>query len=171
MFDLTLIVPTLILFAGVIDDLYSKKVHNYLVLALIFLAVIYQFFAHGSQGLVDGLISAGLALAITLPMVLSRMLGAGDMKLMMAFGLSTMWPNVLWTIIYSFIWAALLGVLHALLNKKGKLLFMKTFSLVVTKGKDFESDFKIPYTIALAFGWLHHLVITNFSTGEVFWQM
>ncbi len=162
---LYLIAPSAVLIAGLIDDLRSKKIHNKLVILLLALAAIYQFVVFGQPGLVNGLMASGFALLIFLPMVLSRMLGAGDMKLMLAFGMSTLWINVLWTSVYAIIWGAVFGILHALLQKKFKHLFFNTINLVASKGKVSSETQKIPFTVPLLLGWIHQIIASSTNGG------
>ena len=154
MFQVAYILPSLILFAGLVDDLRSQKVHNWLVLSAMAVAVVGTFFLGGVDGLKDGLMGGGLAIAFMLPMVLIGMVGAGDMKLMMAFGLSTNATIVLWVIVYSFIWGALLGLVRALLQKEGWNLLKNSFALITGKPRQELKLHKIPFTVALFFGWL-----------------
>lgn len=162
----SLIVPTLILIVGVVDDLRSKKIHNKLVLVLLALAAIYQFVSFGSAGLTNGLLGSGLAFLIFVPMVLSRMLGGGDMKLMLAFGMSTYWSNVLWTSIYSVIWAAVFGIIYAITHKQLTAVVLNTVELAKMNKSAREHTLKIPYSIALFMGWLQQILLTYVLGGS-----
>ena len=158
MFQLAHLVPSIILFAGLVDDLRSRKVHNWLVLSAMVFAIVGTYFLGGGfDGLKEGLLGCGVAIALMLPMVLLGMLGAGDMKLMMAFGLSTDTTTVLWVVIYSFIWGAILGLIRALLQKEGWNLLKNMFLILKGKKREEIKYHKIPFTVALFFGWLTHL--------------
>ena len=157
MFQLAHLVPSLILTAGLVDDLKTRKVHNWLVLSALAVALMGSYFLGGFDAVKDGLLGGGMAIALMLPMVLLGMLGAGDMKLMVAFGASTNTTVVLWVIIYSFIWGVVLGLIRALLQKEGWNLLKNTFLILKGKKRDEIKYHKIPYTVALFFGWLTHL--------------
>lgn len=159
------ILPTLILIVGVVDDLRTKKIHNKLVIVLLAIAALYQFAFFGPTGLLQGLMASGLAFLIFVPMVLSKMLGAGDMKLMLAFGMSTIWVNVLWTSIYSLVWAAVFGIIYAISHKKLTGLLVNTIDLAKFKKGASDNTLKIPYSIALLMGWLHQLANLFFKGG------
>jgi prepilin peptidase CpaA len=159
--DASIIAPSLILLAGVVDDIRSRRVHNSLVLALIAIAGAAQFLLFGWPGLQQGLIGAGAALLLMAPLVLSRVLGAGDMKLMVAFGFSTNASIVLTVILASLVWGALLGVLRAALGGQLKALMNSTVQVALRRKPAEITLHKIPYTVALAFGWLSYLTIAQ----------
>ncbi|MCB0356592.1 MAG: prepilin peptidase [Bdellovibrionales bacterium] len=158
------IVPTVILIAGIINDLKSRKVRNYLVLLLILTSLANAYYFGGWEALKWGGISLIVALGSCLPLVLTRIMGAGDMKLLMAFSLSVAPMSTFLVLVYSFIWGAILGIFQAVLKGEGMNLINNTIT-IVTGGKQSLSEeklHKIPYTIALLFGWLTHLTLTGF---------
>src|SRR5687768_9071403 len=106
MWGTTVVIPSLILLAGVVDDLRSRKVHNELVLVALALAVISCVWIGGGAGLWTGLLGLGAAVLMTLPLVLFGILGAGDLKLFMAFGMATTWEVVVYVGIAALIWGA-----------------------------------------------------------------
>ncbi|MCB0390204.1 MAG: prepilin peptidase [Bdellovibrionales bacterium] len=161
---LHLIIPTLILVIGVGNDLKSRKVRNYLILIFIFCSIANTFYFSGVDGLKMGGISLLVALGCCLPLVLPKIMGAGDMKLLMAFAINVAPMSTFYVFMYSFIWGALLGLLQALLKGQGMSLFHNTIA-IVTSGKKAVSPeklHKIPYTVALLFGWLTQLTLTGF---------
>ena len=124
-FDFKILLPGLILLIAVIDDLRSRKIHNKLILFLfpfVFLAV---FLLKGFDGLLAGGFSALLALLVGVPLALGRVIGGGDLKLLVLFALTVSWPALLKIIIYSFPWALLLGVFKIILDKKIKDFFFQ----------------------------------------------
>lgn len=159
--SLSFLTPTAILLAGLIDDLYTRKVHNGLVLGLCGLAIAAHLWIGGVDGLVQGGLAAGFAFLITLPLVLMNALGAGDMKLLIAFGLSAQWPTVFWVVVYSMIWGAVFGLLVAILRGQALSLILRTIDVATRKKIDPVTLQKIPYTVPLFFGWLTHLSQTT----------
>lgn len=157
------ILPSIILFSGVVDDLRSQKVHNKLILTLLPLALASQFIAFGFQGLAYGALAFGLALILTAPMVLTGMLGGGDMKLYAIFALATNLNATIWVGITSLVWGGVLGVTRALLNRQGTLLLMNTIGLLKKERPNDSHTTKVPYTVALAFGWMTYLSLTQFG--------
>ncbi len=164
----SVIIQSSILLAGVVDDLKTRKVHNWLVLVLSAIALISTALLYGIPALKYSFLSAGVALGVTLPLVLARVMGAGDMKLLIAFAFASSPMTIIWVTVYSFVWGALLGVFRALLNKNGNKLFGNTLALVTkSKKPDVTELTKIPYTVALFFGWLTHLSLNGFTSGGV----
>jgi Flp pilus assembly protein protease CpaA len=154
-----LIIPSIILLVALVTDLKTRKIPNNWVLISIVLALINSYYFFELDGLKQGAIASAVALGMTLPLVLIGALGAGDMKLMFAFGLATTYPVVFTVIVFSFLWAVVVGLIIALFKKRGTLLLMNTLNLLTSKGKDTENLQKIPYTIALVLGWFTYLVI------------
>lgn len=153
----TLIIPSLILLAGVVNDLRSRKVKNTLVISSAVVALAAHFYFNGTQGLLDGGLAFLAALALTLPLVLIRALGAGDLKLLAAFALAVNWHAVFVTAVASLFWGALLGAIKAVISGKGMTLLKNTGSII--KGTNIQTlqTTKIPYTVALLFGWMTYI--------------
>lgn len=156
---------TSILFAGMIDDLRSKKVHNKLIIALLVITVVAEIYFKGVFGLTSGLLGFALALVFGIPLVLTGVLGGGDMKLLAVFGLATNSMAVLWVVIYSLVWGAFLGVVRAIFMGKLSELVLSTTNMLWTRGGAAQNDFKIPYTVALFFGWLTHLSLMRLGVS------
>lgn len=154
------IVATLILFCGMLDDLRSQKVHNKLILVLFFVALLSLIALHGVYALPSALLSFALALAFGIPLVLVGAIGGGDMKLLAVFGLATHISAVLGVAIYSLLWGALLGLVRAGFMGKLQDLVLSTTQLLWVRGAT-HSALKIPYTVALFFGWLTHLTLVQ----------
>lgn len=67
-------------------DWKTRRIPNWLTLSGLFMGLAAHGMASGSEGVLQSLRGAGLALVILLPIVLLRGLGAGDWKLMGALG-------------------------------------------------------------------------------------
>lgn len=156
-----LLIPTSILIASVVDDLKTRKVHNWLILTMAGVAVVFQVITGGVDGLLEGALGLFVGIMISLPLVLAKGLGAGDMKVLGVLGLATNWPAALWTALYSVIWGALLGVLQAVMNRQGMALMKSTVGLLNRSvEKDPAQLHRVPYTVALFFGWLTYISLT-----------
>jgi prepilin peptidase CpaA len=151
----SVLIPSLILTAGVVDDLRSRKVHNELVLAALAVAAIFCIWTAGPSGLGTGLLGLAAAVIMTLPLVMFGVLGAGDLKLFMAFGMATTWEVVVYVGIAALIWGAILGVLSAAVGGRLKTLVTNTFGIV--RRQPLKELTRIPYTIALLMGWISYL--------------
>lgn len=154
-----LIASSVILVAGVIDDLRSRKFHNWLFLSCTAFAIVVTVIASGPSALVTAMMGFMAGFAILLPLVLMNIVGAGDMKLMAAFGLLAGWNAVIEVVVFAFVWGAIFGVVRALVSGHGKTLLRNLFLIVVyrEKGQSLELQ-RIPFTVAILFGWLTHLV-------------
>lgn len=163
----TLIVPTLILVSGTITDLKSRKIYNKLVLAALALAIAHSIYFFGLwSGLQQGLQGAGLALILTLPMVLVGVLGAGDMKLLFAFGFATSYTAAFNVVVYSFVWAAIFGVVYAVVSGQAKTIF-SNIKLLLSGQKPEETKLnRIPFTVAMLLAWATY-VMSLFNGGNL----
>jgi Flp pilus assembly protein protease CpaA len=156
------LVPSAILTAGTIDDLRSKKIHNKLILSLLPVAIFSQLYVGYYTGssfsaLGYGALAFGVALGISVPMVLSGMLGGGDMKLYAVFAIATNIAATVYVGFYSLFWGALFGVMRAILMGQGLVLFYNMVGLV-KREKPAEAHLtKIPYSVALLFGWMTYM--------------
>lgn len=155
------VLATFILLSGVLDDLRSQKVHNKLIIALFCITLILTPILLGPSALVSALISFGLALMFSIPLVLIGVIGGGDMKLFAVFGLATNIPAVIGVGVYSLIWGALLGIIRAAMGGKLQELVLSTTQLLWIKKGSGQKQFKIPFTVAMFFGWLTHLTLVQ----------
>lgn len=154
----TIGLPSLILLVGLVDDLKSRKIHNWLIVGLLSLTVLAVGIAFGIAGLQQGLLGLCAGVALCLPLFMGRILGGGDLKLLAVFGMASDWNSVLWVLAYSFFWGALLGLIRAILGGTALELIRNTVQLVLPKSQDKDFHFhRIPYSVALVFGWLTHL--------------
>ncbi len=146
---LSLFCPLGFLCVAVLDDLCFKKFHNWLFLSLSFFGFLFVFLFGSPELALGGFFVGGL---LMLPLVLVGVIGAGDMKFMMSFGI-LMGPVLTFEIfVYSLFWGALIGLLQS--------LFARKLSLVVQNLRGFfyrlkpAETHKIPYTVAVFFGWV-----------------
>lgn len=161
------IIPTLILLAGVVDDLRSRKVHNWLVLTLAAVALASTFWFAGWAGLQSGIFGMIVALVMTLPLVLGRILGAGDMKLLAVFGLACQWNAVASVLVLSIFWGAILGLMRAIVSGQAMTLIHSTLNVAMRRKPSEESLQRMPYSVALLFGWLTHLTLLRLPGGSL----
>lgn len=152
-------VATLILVAGLVDDLRSRKVHNGLVLSLLVATVVCSIFFRGFEGSLIGIGAMLLALVITIPLFATRILGGGDVKLFAVFALAVDPVTMFWTLVYSFIWGALFGVTRAALQKQLGVLVRNTYKIASRQKLQVQEIQKIPYTFALLLGWATQITL------------
>lgn len=157
-----LLLPTSLLIASVVDDLKTKKVHNWLILTMAGIAVLYQLIINGLAGLGQGALGMLVAILVCLPLVLVKGLGAGDLKVLAVLGLATNWNVAVWTAFFSLVWGALFGVLQAVFSGQALVLAKNTFDLLKKSTRtEVKNLHRIPYTVALLFGWLTYVSLNG----------
>jgi len=142
-------------------DLRWRRIPNWLTIPALLIGVIANTVLAGWSGLKTSLLGAALGLALLLPFVLLRSLGAGDWKLAGALGAFT-GPGLLVDLLLASILVA--GVMAVVLViYKGRmrqtvrnighiLVSLVTFRLPGTQvSLDNPDSLKIPYGVALAF--------------------
>jgi prepilin peptidase CpaA len=147
-----------ILVAGVIDDLRTRKFHNWLFLACSALALLTVLIVNGWSGVYLSALGFAAGIAILLPVVLAGVIGAGDMKLLAAFGIVAGWNTVFSVAVMSLIWGAIFGIVKMAVSGQLKALVSNMLAIVTLKKREQLELHKIPYTIALLMGWLSYLV-------------
>jgi prepilin peptidase CpaA len=154
----TLILPSLLLFSGLITDLKARKIYNWLIIAGAVLGLSQSFYFGGLAGVLEGMSAFGLALLLTLPLVLLGVLGAGDMKLFAVLGIMTSAGTVIQVFLYSFIWAAIFGFMYALVSGRLKSVFLNLSQLA--KGKEIAKQNlnQIPFTLPILLAWATHII-------------
>ncbi len=153
-----MIFPTLLLTTGLIDDLLNRKVHNIVSMVLLALAL-----GHSLAGgnLWVGFLGLGAAFVLLFPLFALRVVGAGDVKLMMAFGMATSKEAVASVIFYGMIWAALFGVTKLLVAGEQRNLLQLPKMVLSGFHQKFTSVTQLPMTFPLVLGWLSHLHLTG----------
>ena len=172
MFLYPYILPALVLLLACADDLRSKKIHNVLILVLLFSAFICIFIFEGVWGWIPAVLRLFLALSIAIPLTLLKVMGGGDMKLYAVLGFSlTMAPDpapasllsalavsnfyaVVMTLICGLIWGGALGLIKACLDKKAGLIYSNLIGLFKFKKPVEENLNYFPFSISLLLGWL-----------------
>lgn len=156
-----LAIATLILLSGMADDLFSRKVHNELFVGAFVLALASSLYFREWSGTQLGLLALLLGALITIPMFAARMIGGGDVKLVLAFAMAVEPAAVFWTLAYSVVWGALFGFTRSAVQGQLPILVRNTFHLATRKKVQQQELHKIPYTFALLLGWFTHLTMVR----------
>jgi len=143
-----------ILALACLDDLRSQKIHNKLILILLPFVLGAVFFLQGLEGLKAGGLSALLALILGIPLNISRIIGGGDLKLLVLMAFTLSWRDFLWISFYSLPWSLLLGLIKIILDKKMKVFLWNLYFLFQDKKRGSLDFHTIPYSIGLFFSWL-----------------
>ena len=156
--------PSLILIIGLVDDIYFRKFHNWLFLSLFALTLCFSTFFNGFDGIIKGIYGLCLVLALTLPLVLLGVIGAGDMKLLMVFAMATNTHAVLDVIVISFLWGSLMGLMYVTISGQLVELLYNLNGLFFYYIKPVKSSLHvIPYTVPLFLAWLTHISLISYG--------
>lgn len=153
-FALASLWPLSFLLIAVVDDLCFKKFHNWLFITLTVVGTVYTFWLSPVPPFqaFGGFVVGGL---LMLPLVLMGATGAGDMKFMMCFGILMGTITTFEIFVYALFWGALIGVLQTAFAGKLPHLINNMIGFAY-KLKPTKTN-KIPYTVAILFGWLTHI--------------
>jgi Flp pilus assembly protein protease CpaA len=159
------IIPAIALSVAATSDVRTAKVSNRLCGAILLATVLFHLSRSGLSDLPNLFLAPGLAVLLMLPLVLARVLGAGDMKAFAAVAPAMMLPAVFWTFFLALVWGTVLGVIIAVTKGRGAALAANTFRLLTRDKPAPESLHRLPYTVALLFGWL--TVVTLQAVGRL----
>jgi prepilin peptidase CpaA len=154
-------------------DLRSRRIPNWLTVPGVAVGIAANVVLNGLTGLKTSLLGLGLGLALLLPFVLLRSLGAGDWKLAGALGAFT-GPGLLVDLLLTSVFVAGVmamglviykGRLRQTLRNIGHILIsLVTFRLPGTQvSLDNPDSLKVPYGVALA------LTVVLYGVAHVVW--
>jgi prepilin peptidase CpaA len=155
-------------------DWRSRRVPNWLTVSGLLLGIAVRSIAGGWAGAKDSLLGAGLGLALLLPLVLIKSLGAGDWKLAGALG-AFLGPTRLMAVLLSTILVAGLMALALIVWKKRIFQTLRNIGHMLASlatlqlpGPEFSLDnpeaIKVPFGVALA------LTVVLYVTAEA-WKI
>ena len=161
------ITASLILMAGLIDDLRSRKVHNVLVITGLCCALAASFYFRGLDGTYAGIFALLLALIVTIPLFATGVLGGGDVKLFAVFAVVVDPLSMISTLAYSIVWGALFGLTRAATERQLPVLVRNTTRLGRRNHRAAKTTLhKIPFTFALLLGWFTQLTLLRLGGGQ-----
>jgi prepilin peptidase CpaA len=147
----------LILLAGAIEDFRHKKFPNWMFLGGTALGFSVSAACLGWSGAQQGAMGFLAGIALLLPLVFMGAVGAGDMKLVAAFGAACGWPAALETAFFWLAWGAVFGVAQALLSGQGRAVVKNVAQMAGKRSSEGLELHRIPFAAALLVGWLTHL--------------
>src|SRR5262245_43225428 len=107
------LLPALAVIAALIalmTDLRSRRIPNWLTGSALLIGLVVNTYLGGLQGTLSSVQGIGLGLAMLLPFYLLRTMGAGDVKLLAAFG-ALLGPQMLVSVA---VYASILGGIQAM---------------------------------------------------------
>lgn len=164
-----------LLIVAAYTDITAGKVYNWCTFPALFSGLVINYWIggirEGEPNLILSLTGMAVAGGVYLIFYAARVMGGGDLKLMVAVGALKGFPFILWAIFYTSLMGAVLGLLHLLW--RGRLLAGLRGSLKMTvrfNRKDMtqaELDDtaaareKVPYGVAIAVGTIWALYATR----------
>ena len=152
--------PTLLAIAGGWTDWRSRRIPNWLTVPGLVLGIAVNLWLHGWPGAKASLLGAGLGLALLLPFVLIRSLGAGDWKFVGALGAFLGPENLLTVLLLGILVNGLMALIMIVRKKRlretlrnlGRML--AAFLTMHLPGPDLTLDnpdlVKVPFGVAVA---------------------
>jgi len=113
-----LILPTLLAIAGGWTDWRTRRIPNWLTVPGLLLGIAMNSWLQGWPGAKASLLGAGLGLALLLPFVLIRSLGAGDWKFVGALGAFLGPENLLTVLVVGILVNGLMAVVMIVWKKR-----------------------------------------------------
>lgn len=153
---------------AVYTDVRVGKIHNWLTVPFAGAGLVLNAVSFGLDGVITSLLGIAVGLGVFLfSSLFGRILGGGDIKLLMAIGAIQGPAFLLWTIVYMAIIGGVLAILVALwrgeflasLKRLGGGLMMRLFARVPIDVSDTHSRARLPYAIPIALGSLVALYV------------
>ncbi|MDF0535665.1 prepilin peptidase [Shewanella yunxiaonensis] len=150
-------------------DLYYHRIPNLLCLCAIFCGFAVNGYFAQLNGVLMAMAGFALAFGVLFPVFVLRVLGAGDIKLMMGIG-ALMGPKLLmWSLLYGITAGAVTTLLLVLwqVGFRGVFTTIKRYWLCVYYHVYFRPEAgeaagqKVPYAPALAIGWVWACSLDN----------
>lgn len=149
--------------AATLMDLSSRRIPNYLTVTAALVGLSGQMALSGLPGFWDGLAGMGVAILLFFPFFMVRWMGAGDVKLLMAIGVTLGWRmellvsvgSLMVGLITSLAFLMLKGELWTYLKRYGLMLrgLLTTGQLVYIPPLSHEAaNIRFPYALAIAMG-------------------
>lgn len=159
---ISVIASLLMLSAALYYDLRYQRIPNKLCLATLSIGFIINTLFYSWPGLTAAFLGALLALTILLPAYAFRLIGAGDVKIMIAIGAISGPLLIAWSIVFAIIFGAFTSILLALrkVGLTGLKLTLSRYKYTLYLGQYFKPEagdmgaVKVPYAPALMLGWL-----------------
>ncbi|MBL0940732.1 MAG: prepilin peptidase [Gemmatimonadaceae bacterium] len=156
-----LVVVSLVLFAMLAaaawSDVQTRRVANRLNGGLLIAGVMASVALHGAGAGITGALSGlGVAFVIWMPMYALRLMGGGDVKLMLASGAWLGWQGALVASLATGVAGGVLGALW-LLRSRGAFATLQALVTTVRhpwslRSQPYDAKDRVPYAVAIAVG-------------------
>ena len=146
-----------ILVCGLVEDFRSKKFPNWLFVACAIFGFATSIACGGAIGLQGAALGFLAGFATMLPLTLAGAVGAGDMKLLAAFGAASGSSAAWETGAFALVWGVAFGLARAAISGQIKSVFTNVRAVAVARSGEGLALHKIPFAAALFVGWLSAL--------------
>lgn len=154
---LTTAAGSLLLAYAAYEDFRARRFPNRAFLAASLAGVALSVATAGLSGLQQSALGLAGGFALLMPLTLMGAVGAGDMKLLAAFGSICGWVAAAETLLFGFVWGAVFGVAHAALNGQALALARNVARIAGTRSSQGVALHRIPFAGALLLGFFAHL--------------
>lgn len=148
---------------AVINDLYDYRVSNKIIFPFCFTGIMYNLLLENHQYFISSIIGLAVPLIILFPLYITKMFGAGDIKLFSALGAFIGLRPVLTSMAYSFIVGAIIALIIMLIRRNAlqRFRYFITYlkccllSMAIIPYSDFSEKndgTKMHFTIPIALG-------------------
>jgi len=160
---------------AVYTDVRSEKIPNQLTAPFAIAGLVVSVALHGVDGLLSSLEGLGVGLAVfLLSSLFGRLLGGGDIKLLMAIGAIQGPLFLVWTAVYMALVGGVLAIgvsvarkdFLASLRRLGGGLMMRLFARTPLDVKDAKPAGRLPYAIPIAIGSIVAQVLCYVNNGS-----
>lgn len=131
-------------------DLLQGKFPNKYSLAFCVFNLVLIFVLKSFSGLGVGFLTFGVAILLLSPIYYAKILGGGDIKLILAVSPLLLLPEFVSFLLMSFFWAGIFGLIKNLFG--GSLRALLVNSIFTIKRVTVAED-KIPFTVGILLGW------------------
>lgn len=148
--DISFYIVLMELIVAVYFDLTTAKFPNKFFLFFLALNTALVLILSGFSGLSVGLLTFSVAVLLMLPVYMIKMLGGGDVKLILALSPLLLLDEFIGFLMMSFVWGGVFGFLRTALGGSVRSLLVNT--LFLTKKVTVASE-RIPFTVGILLGW------------------
>lgn len=139
---------------GVIYDFKTRRIPNLLNLLILVICLVLSAVLGVSSSFLLFTLGVFTSFGLGTISFALRILGGGDIKLLLALSPLFGWQENIELYFYSFLWGAGLGLVNSLLKNESKLVLFNLFSLIKYRNSADIKTSPIPFSVAILFGYL-----------------
>jgi prepilin peptidase CpaA len=150
-------------------DVKETRIPNRLTMTFIMLGLSYYFIVDQWQGILYSLVGLGTGIGVLLMLYIFKALGAGDVKLFGAVGACMGLEFTLYSVMYSIIYAGLIGIVILLFRKEftQRMIDLLRYFLGIVISRDLASLTFKPQKDTLTFPFMY-AVLPGVLTASVY---